>query len=71
MINKRKLGYRLSSLVHSTGRKQWEVAHDLGVQDSSLSQWVTGRWVPNLESMYKIAKYFGTTVDALLDGCVE
>ena len=71
MINKRKLGYRLSALVAGTGRKQCEIASDIGVQESSLSLWINGHWTPSLESMYKIAKYFGTTVDALLEGCVE
>lgn len=71
MINKKKLGYRLSNLVSSTEKKQSELAEGIGVQESSLSQWINGHWVPSLESMYKIAKYFGTTVDALLDGCVE
>ena len=71
MINKRKLGYRLSSLVAGTGRKQCEIASDIGAQESSLSLWINGHWTPSLESMYKIAKYFGTTVDELLEGCVE
>lgn len=71
MINKRKLGYRLSALVAGTGKPQGEVAKGIGAQESSLSLWINGHWTPSLESMYKIAKYFGTTVDALLDGCVE
>lgn len=71
MINRKKLGYRLSALVADTGKPQSEVAKGIGAQESSLSLWINGHWTPSLESMYKIAHYFGTTVDALLDGCIE
>ena len=55
MINKRKLGYRLSALVADTGKPQGEVAKGIGAQESSLSLWINGHWTPSLESMYKIA----------------
>ena len=71
MINRKKLGYRLSSLVAGTGRKQCEIASDIGVQESSLSQWINGHWVPSVECLYKFAHYFGKTIDELLEGCVE
>ena len=71
MINRKKLGYRLSSLVAGTGKPQGEVAKGIGAQESSLSLWINGHWVPSVECLYKFAHYFGKTIDELLEGCVE
>ena len=71
MINRKKLGYRINDLVYNSGKNQREIAQELKVPESSVSLWVNGGQVPSLESMCKISKYFGTTVDAILDGCVE
>ena len=68
MIDRKKLGYRISDLIRQSGKKQGEIAHDLGADESSVSQWVNGKWTPKLECLYKIARYFGTTLDALLGG---
>ena len=49
MINRTKLGYRISDLIRQSGKKQGEIAHDLGADESSVSQWVNGKWTPKLE----------------------
>ena len=71
MINRKKLAYRIIDLCQSSGLTQHELASRIGVWESGLCMWCTGKNIPNLESCYKIAKYFNITIDKLLEGCIE
>lgn len=71
MINRKKLAYRIVDLVQSSGKTQKALAEEIGVWDTGLSTWLSGKYIPNLESAYKFAHYFGLTVEELLEGCIE
>lgn len=46
---------------------QMQVANALGVTNAAVSQWETGKTMPKGESLLKLAKIFGCTVDELLE----
>ncbi|KLU59408.1 HTH-type transcriptional regulator Xre [Peptococcaceae bacterium CEB3] len=52
-------------------REQWKIRQEdlavvLNVEKSAISQYETGRRVPDVEKLAKLADYFGVTVDYLL-----
>lgn len=49
------------------GMTQMQVANALGVTNAAVSQWETGKTMPKGESLLKLAKIFGCTVDELLE----
>lgn len=44
---------------------QTEIASELGIQQSAVSQWCTGVSMPNRRNLYKLASLLNTTVDKL------
>ncbi len=38
----------------------------LDVKNSTITRWENGLRVPNIDSLYNIAKYFGVTADYLI-----
>lgn len=48
------------------GLTQMEVAKQLGVTDSAVNQWETGKTLPNVKRLGELAKLYGCTVDELL-----
>ena len=63
---KKKIGERINAALIKENKKQKELAQELGVTDNTISYFVTGARVPNLEQITKIAKYLDTTTDYLL-----
>ena len=59
---------KLQELRKQKGLTQEELASALFVSRTAVSKWESGRGYPNIESLKAIAKFFGTTVDALLSG---
>lgn len=55
-----------SSAREKAGMTQNEVANALGVNQSSVSLWESGRNLPRGKQMVKLAKLYGVTVDELL-----
>ena len=55
-----------SSAREKAGMTQNEVAQALGVNQSSVSFWESGRNQPRAKQMVKLAKLYGVTVDELL-----
>ena len=45
---------------------QKELAAELGVGRTTVVSWETGQYEPDLETLEKIADYFGVTTDYLL-----
>lgn len=55
-----------SSAREKAGMTQNEVAKVLGVNQSAVSFWESGRNQPRAKQMVKLAKLYGVTVDELL-----
>lgn len=58
-INKEEFSKRLKSLYEITGKTQKELYVDLGVRRATVSRWENGHNVPTLETIKRIADYFG------------
>ena len=57
---------RIKALRLKKGLKQGEFAEAMGVQQSTVSNWETGRYEPDNETLKTIASYFRVSVDYLL-----
>ena len=57
---------RLKELREDMGISQYEFADRLGVAQSTVGGWESGKREPNFDTMQKIANFFGVTVDYLL-----
>lgn len=62
------IGNRINSLLAANEKKQKDLAEYLGVTDNTISYFVKGSRMPNVEQIKKIAEweYFNTSVDYLL-----
>lgn len=45
----------------------YEVAKRTGVETSTLSNWKTGRYTPKVDKVARIAKYFGVSIEDLME----
>lgn len=57
---------RLKELRKVHGLRQIDFAKILGISQSTLSTWESGRYEPDAESLVRIAAYFNVTTDYLL-----
>ena len=62
----KKIGTRINTLLAEQDKKQKELAAFLGVQDNTISYFVSGRRTPNTEQLAKIADFFNVSADYLL-----
>lgn len=65
------LNETISSLRKRMGYTQKKFADALHVTQGAVSQWETGRTMPDSQQMFIIADFFGITVDQLRDGDIE
>ena len=59
---------RIRKLRKEKNVSQVKLAEYLGVHETAISQWETGRTNPDLATAKKLAAYFGVTLDYLLAG---
>lgn len=45
---------------------QAELARELGIHQTAVSQWENGRTMPDTDSLNKLSEYFGVSIDRLL-----
>lgn len=57
---------KIRDLRNLSGLSQKELAKNLSIPQNTFSQYETGKRVPDLETLKKIANYFNVTVDYLL-----
>lgn len=55
----------------SANLTQSEVAEALGVDQSAVSQWETGKTAPRASLLLRLSALYGCTVDELLKGNAE
>ncbi len=59
-------GERLKQLRTEKNIGQNQLAKELGLSNASISYWETGKQLPTIEAVYKLAVYFGVSADYLL-----
>ena len=65
-MNESQLGSRILALRTEQGLTQEEAAEKLGVSGKTLSKWETGATSPDIETVMRMAAFFGVTTDDLL-----
>jgi len=60
------IGQRIASLRKSRGLTQRQLADRIGVAQSTIASWETGKREPNREYIVKLATFFNTTTDYIL-----
>lgn len=75
MINeidfRKQFGAKLHSLRKQKGLTQSELALKLNYSDKAVSKWERGESVPDTYTVYKIASFFGVSVDELFSDSLE
>lgn len=56
------------TLRDAAGKKDSEVARDLGISSSCLCDWKAGRYTPKMDKISAIAKYFGVPLEYFVEG---
>ena len=56
----------IKELRKARGLLQSQLAAELGVHQTAVSQWETGRTDPDVSSAHRLADFFGVTLDELL-----
>lgn len=64
-MNRKKISENLIKLRLKSKKTQKEVADAIGVAISTYGMYEIGKRIPNDENKRKIAKFFGTTVQAI------
>ncbi len=59
---------RISDLLHKNGMKGVELAEAASVNASTISRILKGRQIPSAETLYRLARFFGVTMEYLLTG---
>ncbi len=59
-------GERLRQLRTEKGIGQDKLAKTLGLSNASISYWETGKQLPSIEAVFKLALYFNVSADYLL-----
>ena len=62
-----ELPEKIQKLRKERGLTQEQFAEQLFVSRTAVSKWETGRGMPSMDSLQMIAKFFGITLDELLD----
>ena len=62
------IGNNIAALRKIRGLTQVDLARGIHVTQSAVSQWETGKTVPDLQQLYILSNFFGVSVDALTSG---
>ena len=63
---RKKFNERLKELREDKDLTQSKVAHDLNIDQRSISFYEKGKFEPNLDTLINFSIYFGVSVDYLL-----
>ncbi len=59
------IGQNLQKLRRNMKLTQLELAEKFNYSDKSISKWEKGESLPSVDVLYKLAKFYGVTIDAL------
>ena len=65
MLNTEEFGRRLASLRRQSGKKQREVADELGVTPQAVSKWERGLSCPDILMLDELSTSLGVTITEL------
>ena len=57
---------RINELLKSEGLNQSKLANRIGVNQSTVCNWLNGKKEPSIESLWKLADFFDVSVDYLI-----
>ena len=57
---------RIKYLMDADDISQYSLAKKLGISQSTICNWLNGKKEPSIESLWKLADYFGVSIDYLL-----
>lgn len=58
------MSYRVQRVI--AGKSIKETARFMGVSTVAVWQWETGKYVPKIDKLVKLAKFYGCSIDDLL-----
>ena len=61
-----KISENLKMLIKGQDLKQQELADEIGISQSAISSWLSGKKEPSIESLWKLADYFDVSIDELV-----
>lgn len=67
MLNTEEFGRRLASLRRQSGKKQREVADELGVTPQAVSKWERGLSCPDILMLNELSSSLGVSIAALFN----
>ena len=57
---------RIKDLLSTEKISQYALAKRTGISQSAISNWLSGKKEPSIDSLWRIADYFDVTVDYLI-----
>ena len=63
----KQFGDRLKRLIHKSGKTQKQVAYEIGMDESVLSHYITGKHIPNVYVAELLANALDCDVNRLFD----
>lgn len=58
---------KFQALLDKTDKTTYQVSKEIGISQTAFSNWKSGRSMPSIESLRRLAKYFGVSIEELLD----
>ena len=65
--NKEVLAKNLKKYIYKSGKERSQVAEDLGLPYSTVTDWVNGKKYPRINNIEKLAAYFGVSKSELIE----
>lgn len=69
--NKEVLAKNLKQFIAKSGKDRTTIAADLGLSYSTLTDWINGKKYPRINSIEKLAVYFGVSKSDLIEDFEE
>lgn len=57
---------RIKELMSEQSLNQVKLANQLGIDQSTVSYWLSGKKLPSIASLWVLADYFGVDIDYLV-----
>ncbi len=62
-----KISENLKFEIEHSGKKKIDIARAMGIDSSSLSQYLSGRTLPTLANLSKLCNFIGCSADDILE----
>lgn len=63
----KKLYEKYQKLLGKTNKTSYQVSKETGISQTAFSNWKAGRNSPGVESLKKLADYFGVSIEYFLE----